>query len=658
MSNLGCGPGARALAPHGRAGAPNWPPMKRALVFFLALVVVAGAIVGVVLSRTHTDKVTLPSREVDTFLHAWARDDPADMATLLDRPPTDLETIGSSLVKSVPGSTADYTRTSLSGTANDATATYRAQVTLRGLGPVMWDGSLALLHTKQTGWRITWNPNLLYPGLGAGHHLTVQRTWPARASILAANGSVLAGAQASVAVGLEPDHIKTPADLAAVKAGMKSLLEIDPTTIDKLLVGSAAHPNYFVPVVTVPRNAAYPHIHDTLVPIPGVIFRATTGVSSVDDALGAQILGTVGDVTADGLKKLGAPYKAGDQVGTSGLQAIYEKLLAGAPSTTVVIADANGNTVRKVKTFPGKAAQPVRLTIDLATQKAAETALAGTTQNSALVAIDPTTGAIRAVVSKPYNGFARALSGQYPPGSTFKVITSTALLAGGDNGSTPAPCPAKITVGGESFTNFEGEAPGAIDLATAFAKSCNNAFIGLADKLRPDALGKAATMFGFNSHWTLGVDVAGGSYPTPRDSAERAASAIGQGRVLASPVEMASIAAAVASGRWRAPILVTAPARTVNPVGPPLSPVVVSTLRSFMASVVRTGGTAAGSGLPLDSFGKTGTAEFGRGTPPPTHAWFIGYRGNLAYAVIVEGGGVGGAVAAPIAAAFLRALPQ
>ena len=76
-----------------------------------------------------------------------------------------------------------------------------------------------------------------------------------------------------------------------------------------------------------------------------------------------------------------------------------------------------------------------------------------------------------------------------------------------------------------------------------------------------------------------------------------------------------------------------------------------------MASVVQSGGTAAGAGLPSGTFGKTGTAEFGNGNPPPTHAWFIGYRGNLAFAVIVEGGGVGGRVAAPLAAQFLDALP-
>ncbi|HTD49343.1 MAG TPA: penicillin-binding transpeptidase domain-containing protein, partial [Acidimicrobiia bacterium] len=89
---------------------------------------------------------------------------------------------------------------------------------------------------------------------------------------------------------------------------------------------------------------------------------------------------------------------------------------------------------------------------------------------------------------------------------------------------------------------------------------------------------------------------------------------------------------------------------------PALDPGVLATLRAFMASVEQAGGTAANTGLPAGVFGKTGTAQFGSANPPRTHAWFIGYRANLAFAVIVEGGGVGGTVAAPIAAHFLAAL--
>ena len=119
---------------------------------------------------------------------------------------------------------------------------------------------------------------------------------------------------------------------------------------------------------------------------------------------------------------------------------------------------------------------------------------------------------------------------------------------------------------------------------------------------------------------------------------------------------MAAVAAAVDSGMWRAPVLVrdvSAPPRATLP----LDPAVVSTLRSFMRQVVADPrGTAHGAGLPGDVAGKTGTAEVGNDVPPKTHAWFIGYRGNLAFAVLVEQGGVGGRVAAPIGAKFLHAL--
>jgi cell division protein FtsI/penicillin-binding protein 2 len=177
----------------------------------------------------------------------------------------------------------------------------------------------------------------------------------------------------------------------------------------------------------------------------------------------------------------------------------------------------------------------------------------------------------------------------------------------------------------------------------------------LADQLPNDALEKAATRFGFNAQWSLPLPSARGTFPTPRDGAERAASAIGQGRVLASPAQMASVAAAVASGQWHAPMLTT-PALGATPKVAPLDPAVIAALRAFMAGVEQPGGTAAGAGLPAGTLGKTGTAEFGNANPPATHAWFIGYRGNLAFAVIVEGGGVGGQVAAPLAAKFLAAL--
>jgi cell division protein FtsI/penicillin-binding protein 2 len=119
---------------------------------------------------------------------------------------------------------------------------------------------------------------------------------------------------------------------------------------------------------------------------------------------------------------------------------------------------------------------------------------------------------------------------------------------------------------------------------------------------------------------------------------------------------MASVAATVAAGAWHAPRLVTgAPNDSVAPQ--PLDPGVAAGLQDMTAAVVSRG-TASAAGLPPGTHGKTGTAEFGPGNPPQTHAWFVGYRGDIAFAVLVPGGGVGGEVAAPFAARFLSALPS
>ena len=128
---------------------------------------------------------------------------------------------------------------------------------------------------------------------------------------------------------------------------------------------------------------------------------------------------------------------------------------------------------------------------------------------------------------------------------------------------------------------------------------------------------------------------------------------IGQDRIVASPLAMAGVAATVADGRWRAPRLV---ATDRTQTGPALDPGELSTLRALMRSVVTSGTGTALASVPGEVAGKSGTAEYGGGDPPPTHAWFIAFRGDLAIAVLVENGRSGGSVAAPIAARFFQAL--
>src|SRR5207244_1978247 len=218
-----------------------------------------------------------------------------------------------------------------------------------------------------------------------------------------------------------------------------------------------------------------------------------------------------------------------------------------------------------------------------------------TPQQAALVAIDAPSGEGRAVVSRPAGGFPRAIQGRYPPGSTFKIVTSTAALASGESPDASVSCPPEVVVGGRRFVNAEGEAFGPIPFRTAFYRSCNTAFINVASGLPAGALSAAAATFGFGGY-DLPVPAFTGRFPPPKDAVERAASAIGQARVEASPLHMASVAAAVSSGTWKAPRLVRS-----APPGPEKPVPVAPTLRELMRLVVTSGtGTAANvAGAPV-----------------------------------------------------------
>ncbi|MFC6934006.1 penicillin-binding transpeptidase domain-containing protein [Actinomadura yumaensis] len=280
---------------------------------------------------------------------------------------------------------------------------------------------------------------------------------------------------------------------------------------------------------------------------------------------------------------------------------------------------------------------------------------------ASLVAVRASTGEILAAANKP-GGYNRALMGRYPPGSTFKVVTAAALVAGGMDPRTPVGCPATTSIGGRTFKNSEYEKFGTVPLREAFAHSCNTTFARLAvDKLGEKRLAQVAAQFGFNAPVIAGLPAVRAAFPDAKDDTALASAAFGQGEVLTSPLNMASVAAAAAGGTWRSPRLVDASlaSQAADAGGrepePPhrLEPAVERALHSLMPAVVSEG-TASKVDFPSGTAGKTGTAEFGSGKEPPTHAWFIGYRGDLAFAVIVEGGGTGAGAAAPIAASFLK----
>ncbi|MDA8039179.1 MAG: penicillin-binding transpeptidase domain-containing protein [Actinomycetota bacterium] len=244
------------------------------------------------------------------------------------------------------------------------------------------------------------------------------------------------------------------------------------------------------------------------------------------------------------------------------------------------------------------------------------------------------TGQVLAAVNNaPLGTTDVALDGEQPPGSTFKVITSTALVERGLTPSSPVTCPPVIDVDGENIHNA-CPTDAASTMLQAFTISCNTAYIGMTmAHLDYSSLHDAAAQYDIGSTPQLGVAALGGSLPVNLGPTDLAASAIGQSRVALNPLDLASVAAAVDSGVVRLPRLLAGAADDRAPTRR-LPADVVSCLHEMMLSVVQSG-TAAGTGLPAGTYAKTGTSQYGKGANLPTDAWLMGFNGDIAFAMVV-----------------------
>jgi peptidoglycan glycosyltransferase len=380
--------------------------------------------------------------------------------------------------------------------------------------------------------------------------------------------------------------------------------------------------------------------------------------------------------------------------GSTGLEKAEDDLLSGEDQRLFV---------RRISDFfTGRTAKggSVVLTVRPEVQQAAANALGG--RKGAVVALNPTTGAILAMVTQPdfdpnplanHDGrqatkaeqalasdsdqplINRAAQGLYPPGSTFKVITSAAALSHGLTSQSLIDAPNSLVLANTRTTlpNFQGEScsggGGPVTLTDALTTSCNTAYakLGITIPGKDDTLRQQAEAFGFNSPLSgFPLPSSTSRFPANLDDAQTEISAIGQGNVLVTPLQMAMVAGAVANGgremkpyivdKTLAPDLTTLESTSPEEMGRPIDGNVASQLNQMMQSVVQRGtGTAAQLSVPVA--GKTGSAENVPGRP--THAWFIGFapadNPQVAVAVVVENGGAGGTTAAPIARQVLSA---
>lgn len=507
-------------------------------------------------------------------------------------------------------------------------------------------------------WKVQWAPSIVAPGLTKAERLAVRTTPADRGDILGADDETLVTERRVERVGIDKTKV-TVDEVDSSATALARLLDIDVDAYRKRV--EAAGPQAFVEGLVLRAGPDYPISKADLAAIPGAVELGAELPLAPSRSFGKPLLGAVGDATAEDIEASGNALRVGDQVGLSGLQKRFDADLRGEPGIAVsAVADGDAAEPRTLFTSEPRPGKPLRTTIDISFQGAADDILDSVDPASAIVAIRPSTGAILALSSGPGGeGYDTASVGRYAPGSTFKVVTALTFLRSGLTPRTKVACTDTLTVDGRRFKNYSdypASGLGDIALRTAIANSCNTAMIATRDKAPQTKLVAAAAALGLGQDLELGIPAFLGSVPATASGTERAASMIGQGRIEASPLAMAVVAASLAEGKRVTPVLLPddAPA-SVPESSAPLTRDEASQVEDMMRAVVTEGSGRFLSDVPGDPVAaKTGTAEYGNDVPPRTHAWMIATQGDLAVAVFVDDGASGSQTAGPLLESFLR----
>ena len=574
-----------------------------------------------------------PEETVQAFAAAWAGGDDGAAAALTDDPAA-----ATALLTSVRGSLAPAGLAVQVGQVRTASDTATASLDLRwdlGQGRIWsYHGEAGLRRASGDGpaWRVVWAPTVVHPQLAARQRLVLTTGAAEPAPVVDRGGVPLLAATPVVSVLL--DRLQT-GDLPAVTGSLAAALSpIEPSiTAQTITDGAARTADGRAYTVAVLREADYQTVKNAIHDLPGVRFTTSDRLLAPDAGFARQVLPAV----RTGL----APQ------------------LDGVPGWSVAVVDAAGGIVATLVEEAPKTGSTVAVALDRAVQTAAEDAVEPLPQQAMLVAVQPSTGNLLAVAQ---NGAADAagalaLTGRFPPGSTFKIVTALAgVEQAGLRADTPVACPGQTVIGGRPVPNENRFDLGTVPLSRAFAKSCNTTFATVGAGLGPDGLTKAALQLGLGADFDVfTLTTVTGAVPPAPDLVQRAEDGFGQGQVLVSPLGMALVAAAVAHGVPVVPQLVAGhPTTVVTPATSP-DPAALDQVRAMMRAVVTEGTATKLNGLG-EVRGKTGTAEF---TNDGTHAhgWFAGYRGDLGFAVlIVDAGSSEPAVAT--AGRFLTAVPS
>lgn len=547
-----------------------------------------------------------------------------------------------------------------------------------------------------------------FADLSTSNRLRVRPVEAPRGFVLDRNGEVLVENRASF------DVFVTPEDVGRHEESLRAIAEVlgmDPAAVAARLEEGRERPYQPLLLRKAIDERTLAAVEERKLDLPGLTLQIRPVRSYPAEGMAASLLGYVSEVSQAQLARDEfRDFRPGEHIGQAGVERRFDAFLRGLDGGEQLEVDARGRALRQVSRVEPRSGLNLVLTLDGRLQRAAEEAMRG--RNGAVVALNPSSGEVLALVSKPAydpNLFAqrvtaedwrrlihdprhplqnRALQAQYPPGSVFKLITAMAALErGAITPETRMFCGGSFTLGRFTFADWKKGGHGWLDLRGAIANSCNVYFYQAALKAGIDEIARVAREFGLGEPPGLGLgDEARGIVPTPAWKRQHQGDAwypgntvitgIGQGMVVASPMQLAVMVSAIANGGiiyrpWvvkrveslRGEVIEEYDAEIVRRVR--VRPETLEVVRQGMLAVVNegTGGRARIPGLAIA--GKTGTAqvvrkeEAKRRQDLKDHGWFVAFapfeNPQVAVVVLAENAGFGGAMAAPVARAIFQA---
>ena len=514
-----------------------------------------------------------------------------------------------------------------------------------------WEYTTTATLTKgEDGWAPQLTPAALGPELEDGETLAVRAVDPELGTITDRDGTQLYGPRDVKVLGLDKSQLAAD-QLDSSARDLAAALGTDADRYAESVAGAGEEA--FVPALTIRVSDEGEYDLARAGQVPGFHALEEQRPLAVERDYAPGVLGSLREATAEDVEASDGEIQAGDQVATGGVIAAEQDAILGTSGLEIVAT--GGEQERPLHEVDPVAGTTVRTTLDDDLQRRATAAIADEDSPSAVIALSASTGDVLAAALGPTGqSYPVGLVGQYAPGSTFKTVTALSLLRAGVTPDTELQCPETASVAGRSFKNADSMDPslfGTMPLRSVIAHSCNTALLLQHETVSQADLADAATTLGIGQEAPAGLDAFMGSIDPADEGVEHAAAMMGQGRVLTSPLAMATVLASVQNGATVTPRILADSEPAAPEVPTPLTEDEAAQMQEMLRGVVTDGSLDDFADLPGEPvIGKTGTAEYTNEEGElALHSWVIVAQGDLVVAAFVEDGSYGSVTAGPIA---------